>query len=489
VLAITTLACVKLIFAALLPLSGDESLYWLYSRHLAFGFIDHPFMNPLMIRIGTTLFGNTAFGVRAMAVLLGLVATLPVWRSAELLFNSRDAGRTAAIFFNLSTALLVGGLAATSDTVVIFTSAFVLYSLVKIGKTGNGRWWIAAGVAFGLGMCAKYTTAFLAIGIILWLATAPGMRRWFLSPWAWAGGLIASGLFAPVLLWNAAHGWASFAYQASRMTIEQFTPRYFLELVGSQLLLLTPPVFALAWATMIKPGKSRQDRTAWLLLVSLIGPIAIYFSWHSLHERVQGNWPEAAYPAICVAAAWAVHAAGKSGWQAWCNRLAAPWSLSIAALGLLQGAFGVLPLGKSDPTARVLAVDWGELAPQIESIRENAGTPAIVTTDYTLLGWLTFYLPRQTPIIQLNERIRWIDAPQPAKELLAAPLLYVCRDECAYLPDVRRAFASVESVGTLTRSRNGAQIGTYSFYRLLKPTQPVLDPVYPPMKIYGARDE
>ena len=33
---------------------------------------------------------------------------------------------------------------------------------------------------------------------------------------------------------------------------------------------------------------------------------------------------------------------------------------------------------------------------------------ALVTTNYVLTGWLSFYLHRQIPIIQLNEDYRWL---------------------------------------------------------------------------------
>jgi len=40
--ALATLAALRLIAGALLPLSADEAYYWLWSRHLAAGYFDHP---------------------------------------------------------------------------------------------------------------------------------------------------------------------------------------------------------------------------------------------------------------------------------------------------------------------------------------------------------------------------------------------------------------------------------------------------------------
>lgn len=492
--AIAALIVVRLIFAALLPLSGDESLYWMYSRHLSPGFIDHPFMNPLLIRVGTTLLGDTPLGVRLMAVLLSIPATWAVWRSAIILSNDAGAGPEAGVLFNLMTAISVGSLAATSDMVVVLTSSFLLYSLAKLQQSGRGYWWLVAGVAFGLGMDSKYTTAFFASGILAWLVLVPANRRWILNPWSFAGGLIAIVLFSPVVLWNAGHHWASFAYQTHRMTVQHWSLRYVVELIGSQLLLVSPPIFILGCFGLSSVGVAQREmRASLVLLCSFVLPIAAYFLWHSLHERVQGNWPEPAYPALAIAAAIAARDLPFRSDMSrrvvrWSRISSAPIGGAITALALLQGAFGIVPLGHKDPTARVLAVGWRQLATSIDELRRNAGIPAYVATDYTLAGWLTFYVPSKAPVIQLNERVRWVNAPQPDKDLLDGPLLYVCKDACPYIPYLKRGFNHVDLLGAFRRERNGALINTYSAYRLSGAIGPVLDAVYPPMNL-GRRND
>ena len=56
----------RAVLAALLPLSADEAYYWLWSRHLAAGYFDHPPAIAWLIRAGTSLFGDTPLGVRLM---------------------------------------------------------------------------------------------------------------------------------------------------------------------------------------------------------------------------------------------------------------------------------------------------------------------------------------------------------------------------------------------------------------------------------------
>jgi 4-amino-4-deoxy-L-arabinose transferase-like glycosyltransferase len=428
-----------------------------------------------------------------MAMLVALPATWAVWRAAALLFKDDSIAASAALLFNLTTVMTVGSLAATSDPMVVMTSAFLLYFLAKLNDTQCGEWWLAVGVAFGLGMFSKYTTLFFAVSIFAWLCLVPINRKWFLSPWTWAGGLIAAAIFSPVFLWNANHHWASFDYQAHRMVIESLSLRYVVELIGSQLVLATPPIFILGAIGLVSGWNGdTRERSARILIAALIAPISIYFMWHALHQRVQGNWPEPIYPAFAIAASLAAHRLiaerGIRGVAVrWSKRLAAPVGFTFAAAVFIQAAFGVVPLGRADPTARVLAIGWQPLAKQIDAVREQSGIPAFATMDYTTAGWLTFYLPSHAPVVQLNERIHWIDAPQPSPELLSGPLLFVCKNDCPYIDDLKRNFSVVERLASFTRERDGSAINSYTAYRLEHPTRPVLDPVYPPMNL-GGRD-
>ena len=286
-LAILGLIFVRLLCAANMPLATDEVLYWRYSTHLAPGFLDHPGMNPFLIRMGTTLLGDTPLGVRFFPVLLGLPASWAVWRAAAILFRDARTGATAALVFNLTLVMSVGSLLATSDASVVATSALLMFCLAKLNQTGRSAWWLAIGAAFGLGMLAKYTTVFFAVGIFAWLLAVPEQRKWFRSPWPYLGGLLALAVFSPVLLWNAEHHWASLVYQSSRMTIHRWSIRYVFELIVSQIGLATPPIFILACAGLVWGLRDSEAQKKWaILIVAMIAPVLIYFLWHSLHERV-----------------------------------------------------------------------------------------------------------------------------------------------------------------------------------------------------------
>ena len=165
-IAIGLLTVTRILCASFAPLASDEVLYWRYSQHLAPGYLDHPAVNPFLIRVGTTLFGDTPFGIRIAGALLGLPASWAIWRAGSILFEDNKIGATAALFFNVTVVSTVGLLVATSDQPAVAMSCILLFALAKVKETGRGVWWMLAGAAFGLGMFSKYTTLFLGPGVL-----------------------------------------------------------------------------------------------------------------------------------------------------------------------------------------------------------------------------------------------------------------------------------------------------------------------------------
>ena len=477
--------------AYLLPMSGDEALYWTYSKNLAFGYLDHPGMNAFMIRIGTFVFGDTPFGARIATLLISLPATWAMWVSAQILFKSARMGAVAALLFTLTVAISVGSFIATSDALVMAASSFILYFLVKLMHTGQGKWWIAIGIAIGLGMLSKYTTVFLVFGLLVWLVLSKRHRKWLINPWSLAGGLISALIFAPVIMWNIEHDWISLVYQSSRMVVHDWTLKFFGEFILSQVGFLTPPIFILGCIGLFSALKSNEDnRDALILIVCLTVPIFAYFAWHSLHGRVQGNWLQAGYPAFVMAATFAVHTwQDNKGEQSasprrvtqWSYRLAAPFGAGLALLIYVQACFGVFHIGRKDPATREIAHNFAPISMAVEQERVSHGVPVIITSDYTTLAWLRFYGAKSAPIYQITEAVRWINEPKLGAATFEQPLIYVCRDGCSDFDDIQAGFNTVEVLQTLTRTRDGKPIETYTIMKVHGPKVSVYDMIDKPI--------
>ncbi len=466
--AVAALTILRTLAAAMLPLSADEAYYWLWSRHLAAGYFDHPPAIAYVVRSGTLLFGDTSFGVRFGALALSIAASLLVWRAAAALTKDENVAARACLFFNLTLMVSVETLAATPDAPAVAAAAGVLYALAKLDETRHGAWWLGVGAAAGLGLLSKYTALFLGAGIAVWLLLAPKGRLWLLTPWPWTGGAVALAIFAPNLLWNADHHWMTFAFQFGRISSGHFTLRFLFEFLGAQLVLASPFLFVLAALALAFRGRDRDS--AIFLLAALVFPSALYFLIHSLHDRIQGNWPSFLYPALAVAAAQAFAATDWSGWSRAVWKVARPLATPVAATLLLavyaQALIGIVPFGRSDPLARLLAVGFGEVKTAIETAERRSGAAALVTTDYESTAWYAFYLPHRLPLIQTTDGFRYPDAPVPDADLLAKPLLYVAEKKLDRHGELSASFSQVEPIGQFDRKRRGVPIAHYTIYRL-----------------------
>src|SRR6202142_3891341 len=239
------LVALRLVGAAWTPLTFDEAYYWMWSKHLAFGYYDHPPMVAIVIRLGTEIAGDTEFGVRLVSILLALPMSFAVYRTASILFGGQRVAATATILLNVTLMAAVGTLIVTPDAPLLVASSFVLFYLAKVLETGRGAWWLAVGAAVGAALLSKYTALFFGPAILIWLVAVPKLRRWLVSPWPYLGGLVALVVFSPVILWNADHHWVSLLKQIGRARIADFRPVFIAELIPTQIGFATPLVWLL----------------------------------------------------------------------------------------------------------------------------------------------------------------------------------------------------------------------------------------------------
>src|ERR1700674_6096689 len=245
VLTILALVALRLVAASWTPLTFDEAYYWRWSKHLAFGYYDHPPAVAYVIRAGTMIAGDTELGVRLVSILLALPMSFAVYRAATILFGGERVAATATILLNVTLMAAVGTLIVTPDAPLLVASSFVLFFLAKVLESGRGAWWLAGGAAVGAALLSKYTALFFGPAILIWLVAVPKLRRWLISPWLYLGGLVALAIFTPVILWNADHHWVSFIKQIGRARIEDFRPVFIAELIPTQIAFATPLVFIL----------------------------------------------------------------------------------------------------------------------------------------------------------------------------------------------------------------------------------------------------
>ena len=116
----------------------------------------------------------------------------------------------------------------------------------------------------------------------------------------------------------------------------------------------------------------------------------------------------------------------------------------------------------------------------IEAVRVRTGATCVLAPDYGTTGWLTFYLPKDTCVVQPTQRIRWVNMPEPSQAQLSGKLLFVDEARPAGRRFLQENFARSEKVAELTRKRGPLTIETYSLELLESPKGSVLDRSPPP---------
>ena len=61
----------------------------------------------------------------------------------------------------------------------------------------------------------------------------------------------------------------------------------------------------------------------------------------------------------------------------WSKRLATPVAGALLAAAYVQALFGVVPMGRKDPLARLLAVGFPEVSEKVEALRLSTHADAI----------------------------------------------------------------------------------------------------------------
>lgn len=470
---LAALTVLRLWLSAILPLAPDEAYYWVWSRELQGGYLDHPPMVAVFIRIGTMLAGETPLGVRLLGPLSVAAGSLMLARAAEDLFPRRNAGPWAAALFNATLLAGVGSIAITPDTPLIFFWTATIWALARLHATGKGWWWLVAGALGGAALASKYTAALLGLGILIWLLLDPAMRRWLLRWQPWAAGLLALAVFAPVLLWNWSNDWASFAKQGGRAgggdreIVDAL--RFLGELIGGQVGLVTPLAFLLCVAGAGVAARHwwiNRDRAS-LLLSALILPGALLFLWQATGSRVQGNWPAILYPAATIAAA---------------ALLTTPrWlRLRIPAIALggvmtaavyLQAAAAPLPLPRgADPTLARLG-GWEEFLRGVERAAESQGAAFVAAEEYGLASVLAFGLPAGRVVVAMDGRWRHFSLSAPPSGVTG--LLVRSERRGAGPPTWPAAEPIPGDGGRLLRRRGGVQAEAYRLWHVVPmPGQP-----------------
>jgi 4-amino-4-deoxy-L-arabinose transferase-like glycosyltransferase len=489
---IAFMTCLRMVYAGMVELRTDEAYYWTFSKENVLCFLDHPPMIAWFIRSGTAIFGDTNFGVRFAGLLAMLVTQLLLVDIVRRVTHDRSAVilavlmPEAAVYYGLLMAKVA------PDVAMIPFALAMIWALVRLVESDDGRWWLAAGLFAGCALLSKFTAAMLLPAVVAFMLVPGWRRRWLTSPYPWLAALIAAVVFSPVLIWNAQHDWASFKFQLVRATapheLSLRTVGDFLGLQFGQVGPILLPVVLSGAALTAWRGYRKADATAILLSTCVLVPFG-YFFWKSLSLRIGDTWPMFLWPAGFAAAAINIAMLRREGWPAWMIQSTVSWARAGIASGLVLVVLVFLYsvaspwnlIGRTDPIGG--EAGWAEVAERAEAAMKQTGASWIATTDYRTYAMLRWHLrDRGVPVIQINERARFIGFRDPDMSLVEGHAgLYVAREEDDAGPVFALTSAVLEPVGRVDRSWRGSVMSSYALKKLTGWTPDLTPPLHSPL--------
>ena len=162
-----------LLFAVLMAVSDrygfhHDELYFLdCGRHLQASYVDQPVFTPLLAWVTLKTFGVSLVGLHLWPALAAWGTVIVAGLTAREFGGGRRPQLLAA--FAVATMPAVYGADHLFDTTAFDILAWGALALVvvRIGRTGDLRGWIPAGVILGLGAENKHLVGLFAIGIVI----------------------------------------------------------------------------------------------------------------------------------------------------------------------------------------------------------------------------------------------------------------------------------------------------------------------------------
>lgn len=202
VILLISTGILSVLFASQTPLTFDEAYYWQWSRHLAWGYFDHPPMIAYLIAAGTRLAGNNPLGVRLIPGILAITLAWMMYQLGKAYWRNSRAGLWALVLAVTTPLFAVGNMISTPDTPLLFFWAGTILLTLRALETASALDWMMMGVFAGLGMLSKLPMILLYLALLFALLTTRRGRQALASVKPWLALVVSVLVSLPMFMWE-----------------------------------------------------------------------------------------------------------------------------------------------------------------------------------------------------------------------------------------------------------------------------------------------
>jgi hypothetical protein len=480
-----------------IELSEDEAYQWHWSKHLALSYFSKPPLIAYAQFLGTSIWGDNAFGVRFLSPVVAAVLGFVMLRFFAREVNAR-ASFLLLLVFTATPLLAAGSVLMTVDpwSVLFWTGAMVVGWKAASDK-GSTADWLWVGIWMGFGFLSKYTQLFQLLCWALFFVLWPPARKHLGRPGPWLA-LGINLLFAvPVLLWNAQHSWITVAHVADNAGARtQWTPtlKHLGEFVGAELGLLNPVfLVGMIWAAIAFWKKGRKNPRA-VYFFCMGAPVFIGYLVWTLRSRVFPNWiAPSVVPLFCLMALywdarWRLGTRVVGTWLGIGLAVGLPLVLIAHDTNLVQKLTSYRLPVRVDPLRRVRG--WQETARVVNEARQELGTDGtfIIGNHYGVTSQISFYVPEARAAVKTKPLVYCRSSERPGTSFSSGGATRIGWGGCHFCPrvepdapyretppeELQKQFETITDLGTRIIKYRGTPIRRLQLYacRGLRPSPP-----------------
>jgi hypothetical protein len=478
-----TLARLLFLLSGQVDLVQDEAQYWDWSRRLQLSYFSKPPLIAYVIGLWTSVFGDTAFGVRFGAVIGSALSQTIIYFGLAGLFRRPKLALAALVVANTTLLFMASSVMMTTDNLLMTFWLAGVFSLYWVYASPERKLPLAClFLACAVGVVAKYTMALIVPVALLWGLSLKAMDRlprgYFRRVIPLLVLAVALG-YLPIVIWNAQNDFAGFRHLFHLAGIEGSRAQTFIrfdrfpDYIGAQIALLLPWWFlfmllggvrAVPAALGRKAGglieKTGLDPAQASLMAFVFWPVWGFFTLWSFHTKIQPNWPAVGLAAgmILAASAW-LRAAARSRLQAWLWPLiglaifvfvhthelfSPPYRMSISLPAAGEVAF-------ENPALRLKG--WRDLGRKLQELRmtefEEPEKVFFFANNYDLTAALAFHAPSRPRAycVNVGRRFNQYDLWPGPQDKSGWDAIYVREDFKDLIePGVAELFARTEQI-------------------------------------------